>query len=56
MSSTQLLHRGKKSFWGGTITTLCGLTYPAKGSRSPLFIVFYPKCPACEAIHSNGGR
>lgn len=45
-----LAHRGSSSWWTGNFTTLCGLVFPLKTSRSPWFT--YPRCPACEAAHA----
>jgi hypothetical protein len=44
-------HFGKVSWWSGTFTTLCGLTFPT--SRSAGW--FTPECAACKRI-KRGGR
>lgn len=49
------MHIGTRSWWNGTVTTLCGLKIP-DGER-----VWFPSlsgnttCPACKAI-KQGGR
>lgn len=49
MASTSVVHRGKKSWWSGKVTTLCGLVLEPSEARSPWFT--NPKCPTCEAVH-----
>jgi hypothetical protein len=50
MSEKPLVHRGSKSLWNGTVTTLCGLVIEPGNARSPWFTG--PACPECEAIHA----
>jgi hypothetical protein len=50
MSAKPLVHRGSKSWWSGTVTTLCGLVIEPGNARSPWFTG--PACPECEAIHA----
>jgi hypothetical protein len=59
MDSSRLVHRGKKSWWSGSVKTLCGLTLPAGTAKAPWFPIFLKACPGCEAVHQltrNGGK
>jgi hypothetical protein len=51
MGTARLLHRGKRSWWNGTVTSLCGLTVAARDVEAPLFTFLIKRCPTCEAIH-----
>lgn len=58
MASKETYHLvAKTSWWHGTFTTYCGITFPTKGSRSPWFPATKQKCPACLAVYAaNGGK
>jgi len=45
------LHRGKRSWWTGKVTALCGLAMRSRDVRRPSFPIFHEKCPTCEAVH-----
>lgn len=57
MTTDDLLHRGKRSWWDGTVTTLCGRTMPDTAES-----VWFPslsgrkRCPTCETVHRSGRR
>lgn len=38
-------HEGTRSWWNGTVKTLCGLTLPP----TTRWVFFGPSCPACKA-------
>ncbi|WP_197289299.1 hypothetical protein [Saccharothrix sp. NRRL B-16348] len=54
----QVMHRGKRSWWNGDVTTLCGLLIPDDRAAS----VWFPslsgnkRCPTCESVHRSGQR
>jgi hypothetical protein len=56
MTADKFVHRGRKSWWDGSTTTLCGRRYPG-GDRILLpRLSGYTVCPACEAAHRAGKR
>ncbi|SDJ21923.1 hypothetical protein SAMN05192558_109319 [Actinokineospora alba] len=48
------VHIGKRAWWSGEMTTLCGLTFP-KG-KSTAVSVFWGRCPACAAAKKRGAK
>lgn len=56
MAADGLIHRGNRSWWDGTATTLCGrrisdadsVWFPSLSGRE--------RCPAFEAAHRAGKR
>jgi len=50
---TGYVHRGTRSWWDGSVTTLCGLRIPQPRS------VWWPTkrdvCPACARIKAQAG-
>ena len=52
--SSNLLHRpGTRSWWSGTVTTLCGITVESGDAKSPWFPGLMKRCPQCEAAYAN---
>jgi hypothetical protein len=48
MAKKDLVHEGKRSWWDGSVTSLCGLRFEA--SSKPEFLWFTSvTCPACKA-------
>ncbi|WP_156077095.1 hypothetical protein [Saccharothrix sp. NRRL B-16314] len=54
----QIMHRGKRSWWNGTVTTLCGLTLPGNTTEGVWFPALsgHKPCPACETVHNRQRR
>ncbi len=46
------MHIGKRSWWNGSVRTLCGLVIPA--SRSDQCVFVRVTCPACKAAKKAG--
>lgn len=48
----QVIHEGRKSWWNGTVRTLCGLVleHPQK-----LWFIS-PNCPTCKRLRREGQR
>ncbi|GLZ36338.1 hypothetical protein Lesp02_85250 [Lentzea sp. NBRC 105346] len=52
--ATQIMHIGTRSWWNGSVKTLCGLKIREPGR------VWFPSlsgnrvCPACKAIQQGG--
>ncbi|MFI9008841.1 hypothetical protein ACIGNX_16605 [Actinosynnema sp. NPDC053489] len=55
-NADKFVHRGRKSWWNGTTTTLCGRRYQG-GDRILLpRLSGYTVCPDCDAAHRAGKR
>ncbi|MGH3859978.1 hypothetical protein [Actinokineospora sp.] len=48
------VHIGKKSWWSGEMTTLCGMTFPKGKSEEVTF--HWGLCPACKAAKKRGAK
>ncbi|WP_309110282.1 hypothetical protein [Saccharothrix sp.] len=56
--SKQIMHLGNRSWWDGTLKTLCGLTIPDGGAEKVWFpsLSRHTPCPTCEAVHQRTSR
>jgi hypothetical protein len=50
MGNTNLMHRGKSSWWHGTWTSLCGITTPLSNTTWVLSPFRSVDCPACLRV------
>jgi hypothetical protein len=48
------VHIGKRSWWSGKVTTLCGLTFASDNNTQQMFA--WNLCPTCKRIRKGGGR
>ncbi len=57
-NTDRFIHRGKRSWWNGDVTTLCGRLIPEKDAQGLWFpsLSGRKRCPACEAAHRAGHR
>lgn len=46
------VHIGKKSWWSGEVTTLCGLKFGKNNNKEVTFS--WGVCPACKAAKKRG--
>jgi hypothetical protein len=47
-----VVHEGKRSWWDGTVTTLCGLKF-GKSSKPETVWFTSVSCPACKAARKG---
>ncbi|GGS61392.1 hypothetical protein [Actinokineospora fastidiosa] len=57
MSGIQV-HRGKVSWWDGSVTTLCGIKWSKQEAKARRVTTWFSKltCPACIAALKGGKR
>jgi hypothetical protein len=55
---SDFVHYGSKSWWDGTVTTLCGIRWSRKEGAARRDHSWFPtpKCPSCVAIRKGGKR
>jgi len=53
MGKKDVVHQGKRSWWSGKVTTLCGLTFDESCDEEPGWFVSVT-CPACKRIKRGG--
>lgn len=46
------VHIGKRSWWSGTVTTLCGLRFGKSNNKEQFFA--WGLCPACKRARKAG--
>lgn len=56
--SVNHVHGGKKSWWDGSVTTFCGITWTKHQGKARKVQALFPRitCPACRAAKKEGKR
>jgi len=56
MTGDDLIHIGERSWWDGSVRTLCGLRLPRADRIVLAWLSSIPTCPVCRAREKSQGE
>jgi hypothetical protein len=48
----EVIHTGRRSWWDGSVTTLCGLKFNKDAAKEAGWLAS-PTCPTCKALKNR---